>query len=173
MKNRVLFLLSMLVVISAVCVCAADKDSSVIKLTLLNQDPNPARAGDLVNLRFKVENSGGKSVEKLDIELIQDYPFTVVSGEAKKSISNLDAYQAGKNYLNIDYTVKIDKDAVQGQRQLQLKYSTNYGIWETVSFSVNIVSKEFAQIIYVDKAKLDPGKETDMKFTITNIGIFR
>jgi len=170
MKNRVLFLLSMLVVISAVCVCAADKDSSVIKLTLLNQDPNPARAGDLVNLRFKVENSGGKSVEKLDIELIQDYPFTVVSGEAKKSISNLDAYQAGKNYLNIDYTVKIDKDAVQGQRQLQLKYSTNYGIWETVSFSVNIVSKEFAQIIYVDKAKLDPGKETDMKFTITNIG---
>ena len=148
----------------------AQSESSVVKLTLLNQDPNPARAGDTVDLRFKVENTGGEAVKNLDIELMQGYPFTVVSGSALKNLENIEAYSTGKNYVTAEYTVKVDKDAIQGQRELQLRYRYSGNVWITVSFNVNIVSKEFAQIIYIDKAKLEPGKETDMKFTITNVG---
>jgi len=59
---------------------------------------------------------------------------------------------------------------VKGQHELKVKYRWDKGEWVTVSFNIDVTSKEFAQIIYVDKAKIEPGKETEMKFTITNIG---
>jgi hypothetical protein len=145
-------------------------DSALIVITLLNQQPNPARAGDTVDLRFKIENVGGQSIKNVDVELVQDYPFTVVGGPATKSIANLDAYQTGNNYVTLEYMVQIDKNALEGQRQLQIRYRYTSGVWVSVSFAVNIKSKAFAEIIYVDKSRLDPGKETEMKFTITNTG---
>lgn len=169
-----LVLASLLVlVLGAVSVHAATDGTStgpVIQVDLLNQDPDPARVGDTVDLRFKIENTGGKAVENMNVELLQDYPFTVVSGEAVKSLGTINAGQTGNDYVTFAYTVKIDKDNIQAQRELRLRYKYDGGAWITESFVVNIASKEFAQIIFVDKAKLAPGQETSMTFTITNVG---
>ena len=62
------------------------------------------------------------------------------------------------------------KDAVNGQHELKIRYKEKNGEWITASFDIGLTNKEFAQIIYLDKAKLQPGKETQMKFTVTNIG---
>jgi len=167
--------LSMLALVSGAAVVRAATDTistsiPVIQVDLLNQDPNPARAGDTADLRFKLENSGGVAVEKMVVELLQDYPFSIASGDAVKSLGNINAGLTGNNYITFEYIVKIDKDNAQAQRELSLRYKYNNGEWITEKFMVNIASKEFAQIIYVDKAQLDPGKETEMKFTITNVG---
>jgi len=169
MKKIVLFLVCM-IMLSAVSVYGAQSSSASIKITLLNQDPDPASAGNTVTLRFKVENTGGEAVDNLNLELIQDYPFTVINGDAVKNLGSLGAYQSGNNYLNFEYTIKIDKDVVEGTKALRVRYQFNNGVSTTESFSVNIASKQFAQIIYIDKAKLAPGKETDMNFTIVNVG---
>ena len=165
-----LFCIMVLMVLGAAFAYGDASETSMIQVPMLNQDPNPARAGDTVDLRFKIQNSGGQSVKNIDVELVQDYPFTIASGEAVKSIGSLDAYQNGNKYATLEYLVKIDKDAAEGQRQVQLKYKLSDGVWTAMSFSVNIMSKQFAQIIYVDKARLEPGKETNMTFTITNLG---
>lgn len=142
-----------------------------IAVTLLNQDPNPARAGDTVDLRFKIENIGDMATNSLNIELMQDYPFTVVNGPTVQKIESLNAFQSGNNYATLQYTVKIDKDVTEGTRQLQLKYINPAGGGSaTPNFGISIVNKVFAQISAVDKAKLEPGKETEMRFTITNAG---
>ncbi|MBI4441716.1 hypothetical protein HY639_06115 [Candidatus Woesearchaeota archaeon] len=165
MKRVVLCIL--LLTVMSVLVGAGVPD---IRVTLLNQDPNPARAGDTVNLRFKVENAADSPAQHVEIELVENYPFTVASGDAVKKFDALSAYQKGKNYADLQYIVKIDRDAMQGQKQLTIRYRYGEGVWTSIQVPVAIESKEFAQIIYVDKAKLEPGKETDMKFTITNIG---
>ncbi len=167
--KKVFLVLVCILALSAVLVLG-QSNSAIVRVSLLNQDPNPARAGDTVNLRFKIENLGGDSVKNFQMELVQDYPFTIVSEDPIKTIDNLDPYQTGKNYINLEYTVKIDRDAVQGQKPLEIRYKYGTYDWILASFSVNIVSKEFAQIIYVDKALIEPGKETEMKFTINNIG---
>lgn len=167
--NKIFLVLMCMVLVSAGFVFAAST-SAIVKVSLLNQDPNPARAGDTVNLRFKIENTGGEAVSNFQMEIIQDYPFTVVDNEPVKSIDTLDPYQTGKNYINTESTIKIDKDAVQGQKQLNIRYKYGSNDWITMGFSINVVSKEFAQIIYVDKALVEPGIETEMKFTINNIG---
>ncbi len=142
-----------------------------IVVTLLNQDPNPARAGDTVDLRFKVENTGDMATNNLNIELVQDYPFTVIDGPAVQTIDSLNAFQSGDNYATLQYTVKIDKDAAEGTWQLQLKYINPAGGGSaTPNFGISIVNKVFAQISAVDKASLEPGKETEMTFTISNTG---
>lgn len=142
-----------------------------IVVTLLNQDPNPARAGDTVDLRFKVENTGDIAASNLNIELVQDYPFTVIDGPAVQKIDRLTAFQSGNNYATLQYTVKIDKDASEGTWQLQLKYINPAGGGSaTPNFGISIVNKVFAQISAVDKASLEPGKETEMTFTISNAG---
>ncbi|MBI2656337.1 hypothetical protein HYX03_01190 [Candidatus Woesearchaeota archaeon] len=168
MKKTVLGII--LFLICAFAVYAVEYESPAIKVTLLNQDPSPARAGDTVELRLRVENTGGGTVQNLEIEVLQNYPFTVIDGSALQNLGTLYAYQTAKNYINTQYKLKIDKDALKGQHELKVRYRHDSQEWTTVSFNIDVTSKEFAQIIYVDKAKLEPGKETEMKFTITNIG---
>lgn len=165
-----IFFMAILFLICAFVAYAVEYESPLIKVTLLNQDPTPARAGDTAELRLRVENTGGGTVQNLELEIQQDYPFAVIDGSALQSIGTLYAYQTAKNYINTQYKLKIDKDAVKGKHELKVRYRYDNQEWITVSFNIDITSKEFAQIIYVDKAKIEPGKETEMKFTITNIG---
>ncbi|MBS3096412.1 COG1361 S-layer family protein [Candidatus Woesearchaeota archaeon] len=165
-----IFLNIILFLVMSISVHAVEYESPVIKVTLLNYDPSPARAGDAVELRLRVENTGGGSIENLEIEILQNYPFSVVDGSAVQNLGKLYEYQTGKNYVNTQFKLKIDKDAIKGQHELKARYRERNGDWVTISFNIDVTSKEFAQIIYVDKAKIEPGKETEMKFTITNIG---
>ena len=149
---------------------ALEYESPIVKVTLLNQDPNPARSGDTFQARLRIENTGGGTVGSLQVEVMQDYPFTVIDGPALQDLGTLYEYQTGKNYVNVEYRLKVNKDAVKGQHEFKVRYRQGKGEWTIVTFNIGVTSKEFAQIIYVDKAKIEPGKETDMKFTVTNIG---
>ncbi|MAG08281.1 hypothetical protein CMO89_02315 [Candidatus Woesearchaeota archaeon] len=153
-------------------VYAATEDSEIVSLSLINQKPSPARAGEIVELRFNVENSGGKSANDLQIELIPEYPFIELPGEEYvKTIKTLSAYQDDEDAVAIKYKVRVDKDAVRGTNEIKIKEGrAGSDSYTSKTFDIDVSGKEFAQIIYVDKAKLDPGKETPLKFTITDIG---
>ena len=165
---QILFLVLMM--LSASGVYALESTYPQIRIAMLNQDPNPARAGDTVDIRLIVENVGGGSVENVQVEAVQEYPFTVIDGPSLQSLGKLYGYQTDKNYFNVGYRLRVDKDAVNGEHEFKVRYTTDGINWVSSSFSIDIRSKEFAQIIYLDKAKIEPGKETEMKFTITNIG---
>ncbi len=167
---KIIFSLILVLIFSISIAYAVEYESPLIKVTLLNQDPTPARAGDTAELRLRVENTGGGTIENLELEVLQNYPFTVIDGSALQNLGTLYAYQTGKNYISTQYKLKIDKDAVKGKHELKVRYRYDNQGLVTVSFNIDVTSKEFAQIIYVDKAKIEPGKETEMKFTITNIG---
>lgn len=150
----------------------AQSDSEIISISLINQIPDPARAGEIVELRFRVENSGGKEANNLEIGLMLEYPFTEIPGEEYiKTIKTLSGYQTGEDAVILKYKVRVDKDAVKGINEIKIKEGkTGSTTYATRTFDIEVSGREFAQIIYVDKAKLDPGKETELKFTITNIG---
>jgi hypothetical protein len=70
MKKLILSIALFLVMLTAAY--AVEYESPVIKVTLLNQDPTPARAGDTVEIRFRIENTGGGTVENLELEVVQN-----------------------------------------------------------------------------------------------------
>ena len=168
--KKIIWVLMLFLMFGTANVYAVESTQASVRVSFLNQDPSPARAGDTVNIRLVVENIGGGSVENLEVEIPEQYPFTVTDGPALQSIGTLYGYQTNKNYVNVGYKLKINKDAINGQYELKVRYRFNNQEWITSSFNIDITSKQFAQIIYVDKAKLEPGKETDMTFTVTNTG---
>ena len=166
--NILLFLAIVITIISAVHTVVADTGD--IQLSILNQNPNPARAGDTFTLRFQVENNGKFPVQNLKFNVVEDYPFSVVDSVKTQTIVSLAPYQVGDNAANIQFTIKMDKDAHQGSYPLKLQYTDSSGIARLNTYYISTTSQNYAQIIYVDKSQLQPGQETPLNFTITNVG---
>jgi hypothetical protein len=177
MKSGILFGLSLFMVIvalvsfSSVRADISDSATSVLNVSLVNQNPDPAPAGEMVELRFMVENVGGKESNNVVFELIPQYPFVAIPGEDYvKTINTISAYQQGTDAIILKFRVRVDKDAVKGTNEISLKRTDPSGISITNKYDIEVSGNEFAQIIYIDKAKLEPGNETPLRFTITNVG---
>jgi hypothetical protein len=146
--------------------------SSLVVISFVNQNPDPVGAGNIVELKFMVENYGSREANNLEFELMLDYPFSEVPGENYvRTIKTLAPLQTGADAFIIKYRARVDSNAVKGTNRIRLKQGvTGSAVYSFDSFGIEVTGTEFAQIIYVDKAKLDPGKETELKFTITNVG---
>jgi hypothetical protein len=170
--KRMIILCLMLAAFSAGIPNASAGDG--INVTLINQNPDPARTGDVVEIRFMVENHGSREINSLQLNLLTEYPLVAITGEDyTKTISTLVPYQQGTDAVIIKFKARVDKDASDGTSKIRLRVAeTDTAIVSAIvhSFDIDISSSEFAQIIYIDKAKLYPGEETELKFTITNVG---
>ncbi len=152
----------------------ADSSGALISTSLINQDPDPAVAGGIVELRISVENMGSTSAENLILELTPEYPFEMVPGENPiQEVGTLSAYQTDNNAKIIKYKVRVDKDALAGTYELKL-WEYEEGEKETLRtqriLNIDISNKENAEIIYIDKVEIVPGKQTELTFTINNVG---
>lgn len=146
--------------------------SAYLNVSLVSQTPDPALAGEMVELRFVVENSGGQATNGLKLELQPSYPFVEIPGEEYvKSVSAMRAYQTGADAVPIKYKVRVDKDAIKGINEIKLKVSEDGSDVSVIrEFVIEVSGSDNAQTIYLDKSLLTPGEETPLKFTITNAG---
>jgi len=152
---------------------AEASDTKLVIVSLVNQDPDPAIAGDIVEVRVGVENRGGAPAENLVLEFVPQYPFIAVTGENNvKKVGTLKAYQYDADMKIIKFKVRVDRDATAGQYEMKIKEyeEGNTAVSSTRSINIEVKSKESAEIIHIDKTTLIPGKETSLKFTINNVG---
>jgi len=149
------------------------ENSVSLSLSMVNQDPDPAYAGDVVEVRIGIENLGGLSANNVVVELIPSYPFELLSGEvAVRDVGTLQAYQGynSDNLKIIKYSVRVNKDATAGSYEIKLKYSVDGSPAITKSLSVDVNSRESAEVIQIDKTTLVPGKQSSLTFMINNVG---
>jgi hypothetical protein len=142
-------------------------------ISLANQDPDPAIAGSLVEVRFSVENVGGGATDSLIVELDPDYPFSLLPGENAVQKITVQGYQGQTDYSAkiVKYRLSVDKDATAGSYSLAVKYYVEGASAKPQkSFSIDIKSKESAEVIHIDKSMLTPGKQDSLRFTINNVG---
>ncbi|MBN2331144.1 MAG: COG1361 S-layer family protein [Candidatus Aenigmarchaeota archaeon] len=151
---------------------AQSPETASLNVSLINQNPDPARAGETLELRFMLENNGGTAATNIQYELVPTFPFVAIPDENyRRTINTLSAYQQGDDAVIIKFRVMVDREAVKGTNEIQLKrYFAGSNITTAVSYDVEVTGTEYAQIIYVDKSKLYPGNETPLSFTITNVG---
>jgi hypothetical protein len=95
-----------------------------IKVTLLNQDPDPVAQGDVVEARFKIENQGSETYYDVEVEILPKYPFTIYSGEAIQNIGRLRAGQTGADAVILGYKLRVDEFAVEGENEIELEVRT-------------------------------------------------
>ena len=128
----------------------------IMKVTMLNQMPDPAEPGKYVDVRFKFENNGSKVAKNVEAEILPQYPFTLDPGtSAIKSLGSINPQQKGDNGVIIKYRLRVDKDALEGQNEIKLRYKTEDNVWITLpEFKINI--QPFDAILLLDKVVSNP-----------------
>lgn len=175
MKKTIFPVLVILVLTAcAPAVNAGLAGSTVLSISLANYDPNPAIAGDTVEVRIGIENIGGTTANDLMLEVIPEYPFELVTGEnAVKDVGIVQGYEVDStaNIKIVKYRMQINKDAPAGSYELKVKYYEQGSSASTQkSLSLDVKSRESAEVIHIDKSTLVPGKQSSLKFTINNVG---
>lgn len=169
MKHSKIFFCMVLFVLMCSTVLASSPD---LQVSLLNQDPNPAKAGDVIELRLRVQNTGDAEAKNVLFEAVPEYPFTLLAGTQKQQvIDSLPNYPDKDSATTLAFKFRVDRDVTQGQYEIKFRHSLNKGTaWFMHDFNADLTSREFAQIFSIDKIKIMPGKETDLTFTVTNVG---
>ncbi len=169
MKKYNLLILSLMIFLVSINGVFAGSQTGV---ALVSQSPDPAVAGDLVELRISVSNRDASFSDNLFIELGLAYPFNSVFGEEYiEEIGVLTGYQSGDESTIVKYRVKVDNDVVSGTYPLIVKaYSDSEEYIINKEIYVDIESKDSAEIIYINTVELEPGNTTPVEFTIYNVG---
>lgn len=164
-----LFVFMMLVVALTIQVQASEP---AILISLLNQDPDPANAGDVVEVRLSVENVGADATKDLLVELTPSYPFELVtSSEAIQNVGTLSGTINDANAKVIKYTLRVDKDATAGSYDLDITYIFNGEFSKsTKTVTLDVGNSEDAEITNINQVTLVPGQLTPLIFTIDNVG---
>ncbi len=147
-------------------------DSSSLTIELINQNPDPARPGETMELTFSVLNAGNEDLENIVIEIEPEYPFSKVSGESlTKTISYLDARQDDENAAIVKFKLLVDSNAPEKLYELDLtSYDDTTELVTTGTIDIDVRGKEYAQIVTVSKSSIDTATEEELEFIVTNTG---
>ena len=97
----VLMVLSIGSLVSAATTSGDTTVAQLIKMELLNQDPDPVSAGDVVEIRLGITNEGGQYANNIIFEVVPEYPFTLAEGQnAVQKISTIKSYQLEEDMKN-------------------------------------------------------------------------
>jgi len=149
--KKILYLLTVLSILSSLTLVESASvfntasgvvfiDMSYLQFTLVNQNPSSADPGGYVDLLFKIENWGTESAENVTFELLPTYPFSLDPGVSTvNNIGTINSLQRGDDAYLIRYKLKVDKDALNGNNEIKLKYSDGGGSsYSIVTFNVSV-----------------------------------
>lgn len=145
-----------------------------LNVVLQNQDPNPAKPGDLVELRWLVENIGVSKVPGLEFLIESDYPFTIVSKDTQY-LGTLSTKEEGKDFALVNFKLRVNKDAVPGDYEVKLRYKTSgaEGWQKPITFKVSVKTEQSLltiKNIRTESERLKPGSKGTLFLTLVNQG---
>lgn len=172
--SLVLLVLSAIIIAGAASfVYGAISEFPKLEVTLISQDPDPAEPGQILELRFKVENRGSQNAEDITFEILPEYPFSLYSGIAAKKIGSIQGWQKQEQGVIVYYKLKVDDDAVQGENTIDIKYKIGKGDWIYVKdFIIRIRTADVVLAItsVVSYPEVIPaGSKAKIKFRLKNL----
>lgn len=96
-----------------------------LDVSLVRQDPDPAVPGEYVKIPIQISGVTGTECGEVSIELVENYPLIFDPG-----FDAIQTFKAGtftpreKNPKTVLYKVRIDPDALDGDMEVELLYST-------------------------------------------------
>lgn len=154
---------------------ATELDKYNVAYNLVNQIPDPAEPGKYVELRWKVENFGSKDAENVIVELLPEYPFSLDPGvNPVQKIGRVWGRQIGEEGVMTFYKVRVDKDAIEGNNQIKLRYSLDNGVsWLNLEpFNVRVRTQDAILAIEDVSSTFDmikPGEVSTLKVKLRNL----
>jgi hypothetical protein len=154
------FLLCAAAVLAAITdsdVSVGTSSASSQQATFINQDPDPAEPGGYVDIRFKLENVGTETARSVIFELLPKFPFYLDPGDsAVRKLGTLDARQIGENAYIVRYHVRVDRNAVQGNNEINIRYSLDDGLTYVIAGPFQVKVRSHNPILAIESVKASP-----------------
>ena len=162
MKNKMFIGIFFVFLLSLICLNFASAYD--VDVSLQKYSPYPVTPGETFDMEFKIYNNGNEPVDKITLNIADDYPFRVVSDEV--NVRNL---SAGESEI-AEFTVYVEGDALEDEYDIELEYKINDDK-ESEDFEIKIMPKDvFVNIESVSAfpEKSIPGQSTEIKILIKN-----
>ncbi|MCH9029299.1 MAG: hypothetical protein IH819_06710 [Bacteroidetes bacterium] len=144
---------------------------------MINQYPDPVNPGEYVEVRWKVVNNGTEDAKNVVFEIVPEYPFSLDPGvSATKDLINVWGLQKGKEGVILYYKLRVDKDAVEGDADLRLRYritdASGSFLVEPEEFTIRIQTIDAAlgiTSVTTEPKTIVPGEESKIIIELTNL----
>lgn len=175
--RKAAYLWVLMLVIPCIYVNAASTEISFqedIRVSFVNQEPDPAEPGKYIEIRLKFENYGSEMSGNIKVEALPAYPFTIEPGEdAVKDIGTLQARQKGDAGIIVKYKLRVDKNAVEGTNTLKFRYMIGDSGWITPEdYEIQIRTHDAilnVKSVTAEPETVSPGSTTKVKISVENI----
>ncbi len=173
MKKTLVLLLVSIFLISSTQVIAIYSDSPQLKVTLLSQDPDPVEPGQIITVKFKVENNGSQTSKDVIVKLMPQFPFTIYGDTAEKNIGKMKAGVTGADAAIVEFKLKVNDDAVEEGAELELAALTgDTGVsYTTNEFLIDIQTHDAVLAItdiISEPSPITPGSTGKVSIMIKN-----
>lgn len=166
-------LIFLMIVISLLAVGVL-ADSADITVTLVSQDPDPVEPGEIVTVKFKIENGGEESNEETTVKISPVFPFSIYGDVTEKNIGKLRASATGGDAEIVEFKLKVDDAAVEKETEIELEVLTGTsGVrYADDEFLIDIETRDaildITSIKY-EPEQVPPGKSADIKISVKNL----
>ncbi len=163
MLSFILTVISMQSVVSQSSLCN-------LNVSLINQDPYPVIPGDYVEIVFQISGTDNSDCEGARFKVLENYPFSL-DGEssASREIVGDTFVKDYKSSWMIPYRLRVDKDALDGMNEIEVKYGPGSSKSYTHSKKFDIKVEDVRVDFEVSVKDYDPSVD-EITFEILNIG---
>jgi hypothetical protein len=145
-----------------------------LTVDLLNQDPDPVKPGDVLEVRISIQNTGYNDLENCVIEIKPEYPFKALAGEKLvQNIGTLGKRSEDNRQKVVKFKLGLENDVNEGKYPLKVYFNTNKNknkLSLTKELNIEVDSESNAEIEYISVEKMVPGEKTNLVFGIKNVG---
>jgi len=160
MRGVYILLLLLLVPI----VSASHFGGNMVDIQIFTQIPDPVQPGNYVDLRLRIQNFGGNTLEDFEVQVVPQYPFKVVDGY--QFYGALGGGNRGNDAVITKFRLAIDKNALEGENIVKIRYRWKDSDWLIKELIINV---ETEAILYVKEIKTIPERITPGEQFILNI----
>ncbi len=147
--------------------------AQTLRVSMIGQDPDPVRAGDVVEARFKIENLFEDTKGEVLVKILPEYPFSLYSSSNTQNFGILESRKYGSSdAIYFDFKLKVDQDAVDGYHEIVLQLNDDQTTWDLEDkFYVEIKNEKILLKPYVVSSDLiTGGKKGTFTIEIANAG---
>ncbi len=175
MKKLITILLITLLLVPASLAVLSGSNSPQVKATLVSQTPDPVEPGQVVTVKFKIENDGGATSQDTIAKINPVYPFSLHGDVAEKNIGNILSSAVSGNAVIVEFKLKVDKDAPEGETEIELRLTNKEGsgiAYVNDDFLIDIQTNDAVldiTSIKTEPTQIAPGEAAKVHITVKNL----
>ncbi len=148
-------------------------DSVQLQVTLQSQDPDPVEPGQIVTVKFKIENDGKESNDDVIVKIMPKFPFSVYGDDTEKNIGKLRATSTGADAEIVEFKLKVADSAVEEETELELEiqFGTNIISYDNDDFLIDIQTHDAVldiTSITSEPKQIAPGETAEVSVMVKN-----